>query len=207
MIRFASFFLILPLLLLSGCVNLIPTPADPPQRVEIELQPPPQDLASVKWQLAIEEPTTYANLNSTRISTRQFSKSGFPIFSYVRNKEWIERLPVMLQTQMVRYMQQSKAFTGVGRTSDGLKPDYTLITDIHDFQIEYPKDDGAPNIHVSLSAQILSVPGRKVVTINQFDRQISATDSSFVAILQAFENALNEVLNELTKWLAEYQQP
>ncbi len=203
--RFAKIIAVASLALISGCVNVFPKPPQPAQRVTIEPKATATEaLQQVDWQLAIEEPSAYSTLNSTKINVRKFSNNGFPVFEHVHGKEWIDRLPAMLQAQMVNYLQRSSKFSGVSRTSDGLKPNYILVTNFQDFQIEYPEADAIPNIHISLSVQLLAMPNRKIVAMHHFENQQPAAGTGFAAILSAFGDSYGAILDDLARWLTSF---
>ena len=120
----------------------------------------PDDLPTVNWQLAIPLPVADAALNTARITLRQNPIS----LEYYARANWIDTAPQMIQTLLVESFENSGKIVGVGRQSVTLRADYSLLTDLREFQAEY-LGAGPPRVRVRLNAPA-DDPGHRNVRIS-----------------------------------------
>src|SRR4051812_18485053 len=74
---------------LSGCVQLLPDPGDPPQLIELQPQLESRiNTSPVSWQLGVEEPLADLVLNSVKIPIRINAYSVPNYLKHVQGKEW-----------------------------------------------------------------------------------------------------------------------
>ena len=134
--------------LLSACAgNLLPGAGN--DQPDLYLLTPkttfPDDLPTVDWQLTIPLPVADAALNTARITLRQNPIS----LEYYARANLVDTAPQMIQTLLVESFENSGKIIGVGRQSVTLRADYSLLTDLREFQAEYlgagpPRVRGAP---------------------------------------------------------------
>jgi len=184
--------------LLTACAgNLLPGAGNDPPDLYV-LTPKntfPDDLPTVNWQLAIPLPVADAALNTARITLRQNPIS----LEYYARANWIDTAPQMIQTLLVESFENSGKIVGVGRQSVTLRADYSLLTDLREFQAEY-LGAGPPRVRVRLNAKMVKMPQRTILATETFEFLESAASSDLQAVVSAFDVALGKTLKRIVEW-------
>lgn len=184
--------------LLSACAgNLLPGAGNDPPDLYV-LTPKntfPDDLPTVNWQLAIPLPVADAALNTARITLRQNPIS----LEYYARANWIDTAPQMIQTLLVESFENSGKIVGVGRQSVTLRADYSLLTDLREFQAEY-LGAGPPRVRVRLNAKMVKMPQRTILATETFEFLEPAASSDLQAVVSAFDVALGKILKRIVEW-------
>ena len=155
----------------------------------------PGDLPQVSWQLLVDTPAAPAGLDTTRIALMRR-----PIqVQYYAKSNWIDRVPLMVQTLLVETFEGSGKILSVGSNSADLRPDFVLSTQIRDFQTEYFAG-GNPSAHVGIVARLVTLRQRAIIGAKRFDGQAPASGDEMGAIVAAFNAALGEVLDGIAAW-------
>ena len=185
-------------LILSGCEGLGPTLGGPPANL-YTLTPKntfSKELVSVSWQLVVNEPIASGGLNVDRIALRH-SPTELKYFARAR---WSERAPRVVQTLMVESFENSGAIVAVGRKAIGLRSDYSLITELREFQAEYFEPDGVPIVRVRLNAKLVKQPRRAIIASHTFQSMIKSQGKEMRHVISAFDQALGKVLRHTVEW-------
>ena len=185
-------------LILPGCEGLGPTLGGPPANL-YTLTPKntfSKELVSVSWQLVVNEPIASGGLNIDRIALRH-SPTELKYFARAR---WTERAPRMVQTLMVESFENSGAILAVGRKAIGLRSDYSLITELREFQAEYFEPDGVPIVRVRLNAKLVKQPRRAIIASRTFQSMIKSQGKEMRHVISAFDQALGKVLRHTVEW-------
>ena len=184
--------------LLSACAgNLLPGAGNDPPDLYV-LTPKntfPDDLPTVNWQLAIPLPVADAALNTARITLRQNPIS----LEYYARANWIDTAPQMIQTLLVESFENSGKIVGVGRQSVTLRADYSLLTDLREFQAEY-LGAGPPRVRVRLNAKMVKMPQRTILATETFEFLEPAASSDLQAVVSAFDVALGKTFKRIVEW-------
>lgn len=184
--------------LLTACAgNLLPGAGNDPPDLYV-LTPKntfPDDLPTVNWQLAIPLPVADAALNTARITLRQNPIS----LEYYARANWIDTAPQMIQTLLVESFENSGKIVGVGRQSVTLRADYSLLTDLREFQAEY-LGAGPPRVRVRLNAKMVKMPQRTILATETFEFLEPAASSDLQAVVSAFNVALGKTLKRVVEW-------
>ncbi len=155
------------------------------------------DLPQVGWQLIIEEPMAAGGLDSSRIALRPHSTE----LKYFANARWTERAPEMFQTLLIESFENTEKIIAVGRQSIGLRSDFTLKTELREFQAETFGSDGSMSIRVRLNAKIVKFPKRTIVGSKSFENIVVVEDdASMKNIVIAFDKATGRVLKKVVEW-------
>lgn len=185
-------------LILSGCAgNLLPGAANDPPKLYV-LTPKStfrDDLPKVEWQLTVALPVADAALNSARIALRQNPIS----LEYYARANWVDTAPNMLQTLLVESYENTGRIVSIGRQSVTLRADYSLLTDLREFQAEYTRP-GPPMVRVRLNAKLVRMPQRTIVASAPFEFVEQATSSNLEAVVSAFDIALGKTLKRIVEW-------
>lgn len=185
-------------LLLTSCAgNLLPGAGNDPPKLYV-LTPKSTfktELPKVEWQLTIGVPNADAALNTQRIALRRNPVS----LEYYARASWVDTAPQMIQTLLVESFENSKKIVSIGRQSVTLRADYSLLTDLREFQAEY-LGSGPPRVRVRLNARMVRMPQREILALQTFEYLEQATDSSLEAVVVAFDSALGKTLRKIVEW-------
>lgn len=182
---------------LSGC-GLLELPGSGPAPKLYDLSPKntfDESLPRVDVQLLVEEPSSARGLDSDRITLRS-SPIEIKYFAGVR---WADRAPRMVQILMVESFENTSRIVSVGRQSIGLRPDYSIKSDLREFQAEYFQD-GTPQIHVRMNVKLVKMPDAKIVASRTFDQVLPASGKDIPAIVQSFDETLGKILRQSVEW-------
>lgn len=182
---------------LSAC-GLVSLPGSGPAPNLYNLSPKSTfdaDLPYVEKQLLVEEPSSARGLDSDRIALRP-SPIEIKYFAGVR---WADRAPHMVQILLVESFENTGRIIPVGRQSIGLRPDYSLKSDLREFQAEYFQE-GSPKIHVRLNTKLVKMPEARIVASRTFDQIEPASGRDTTAIIQSFDATLGKVMRQSAQW-------
>jgi len=183
-------------LALTGCARLLGLgPAPHLYRVTSQ-STYPASLPHASGQLLVDVPFAPAGLDTAQIA---LSRSAVSI-DYFADSEWIDRVPLMVQTALLDSFENSKAITAIDRESIGLRADLILRTDIRHFEAVYDSREGPPEVWIAISARLVEPSGRDVVAHASFERRKQAQGSDIPQIVLAFDEALGGVMEEIVLW-------
>jgi len=154
------------------------------------------DLPRVDWQLVVEEPQAAGGIDTQRIA---LGKSPTHL-DYFASARWTERAPLMVQTLMVESFENTGRIVAVGREAVGLRSDFSLRTDLREFQAEYYDTQGLPRIRVRLNAKIVKQPRRAIIASKTFEQVVEAQGTDMSDVVAAFDDALGKVLKHAVEW-------
>lgn len=192
------------LLALAGCSSLLGGGSRDPVTIyspDVHIQPQaawPQ----VEWQLAIVKPTAARLVDSPRINVRP-TPGELQVY---RGATWAQPATDIVEGTLLRAFEDSGKIGGVGRTSDGIRADYRLVTDLRRFESDYA-GQALPSATIELNAKLLHSNDQRVVASRTFviAKPASATDVG--AVTAAFEQALQQMAGDVVGWtLAAGQQ-
>jgi len=183
-------------LALTGCASLLGLgPAPHLYRVTLK-STYPVNLPHLSGQLLVDVPSAPAGLDTARIA---LSRSAVSI-DYFADSEWIDRVPLMVQTALLDSFESSGAITAIDREAIGLRADLILKTDIRHFEALYDSRDRPPEVWVEISARLVDPSGRDVVAHASFERRKQAQGSDIAQIVPAFDDALGGVMEDIVGW-------
>jgi cholesterol transport system auxiliary component len=146
--------------------------------------------------LIVELPTSAGALATDRILIKPVPYQA----QYLPGCRWIEPAPALLQTLLVASFQNVGGFELVGRTANGLSPDYTLMTEVMDFQVEPSGPEAEFVVRITMMMTLIRESDRRVVASRRFSTsEIAASDDTQV-LVRAFDRALQKVLGEIVGW-------
>ena len=181
---------------ISGCASL---PGNRPPPRFFNLSPKSQfdqQAPTVSWQMVIETPTASAGLSTMRIALQRRQHE----LEYFAQANWVDTAPKMVQTLIIESFENSGRIAAVGRESLGLRADFALKIELRDFQADYIESDN-PSARVAISVKLIRMPKRKIVGSWSHESLVVARDSSLEAIVEAFDQSLDEVMKNLITWV------
>ncbi len=147
--------------------------------------------------LIVELPTSGGALATDRILIKPLPFQA----QYLPDGRWSEPAPALLQTLLVASFQNAGGFRLVGRAAAGLMPDYTLMTELQDFQSE-PVTPGAPPmaVNVAMMMTLIRESDRQIVASRRFAATTTVGNNSTLSLVGGFDSALQKVLREAVQW-------
>jgi cholesterol transport system auxiliary component len=189
------------LVALAACA-VVPGLQEPPRLFTLTAADSfPRRLPKVSEQLLIEAPVAAAGLDTARIALRTAPTN----LDYFANVNWTDRAPAMIQNLLVESFERSRAISAVGRESAALRSDWILRPELRDLEAEYPGDPTrtTPVIRVGVAVKLVAAQRRAIEASETFEAAVPAKDASFDAVIEAFDQALEQVLSASVTWTLE----
>lgn len=186
-------------LLLAGCsAGLFQSGIPRPETYRLGSQVTPAQSASVAANpastlgLTVARPRAAAALDSERIAV----VAGGSRFDYYAGVHWAEPAPQMLQQLLVAGLAHSGRFAGVFAAPSRVPAELTLDVELRRFEADTTGGD-APVVHVLL--QVSLVDARRAQRVASFASAaaVAASGSKRAAIIEAFERASAEVVDDV----------
>lgn len=182
--------LILPLLVLSGCLT---SNVPPPNYyvlhagiVEFE------DRKKLPKSITVERPSLVSGLNTNRIALLKNNRRELDYFAEAR---WNGELDDVLHDFVIETFENTYNALTVHKAGMGQNADYIIVTKIRDFQAEYQNDTNtAPVLRVGLVVSVLKAGSLKTVVQVEQSLQKQASDNSISAITNGLEGLLQQAL-------------
>ncbi len=195
--RIANGIVAVLLLALGGCGSLLPARPAPPATyaLEAQFQPtaaPPQNAPT----LLVARPRESAGFDSARMA---YVKRPHELDYFSRN-QWIDTPGRMLAPLLLQALEASGAFRAVTPAPGPVSGQLRLETDILRLQQEFL--DTPSRVRFTLRAQLIDVPGKRVIATREFDILENApSDDPYGGVLAA-NRAVQRALNEAAAFCA-----
>ncbi len=187
--------------LLAGCGTLVPSIGTPPRLYTLSPKNTfREDLRRSQYQIVIEEPVASQGIDSDRIALHH----GGSEVAYFANTRWVERAPRLLQTLMVESFENSNRVEAVSRQAIGLRSDFTIKSELREFQAEYRDGLGKPpRVHVRLNIKVVRDADSRIVASRSVEATSNAERDDISAIVLAFDDVLGKILRRTVEWSVE----
>ena len=192
--------MLLAAVLCTGCVgSLLESGNEAPEIYRLAGVGLPDRGEPLPLALAVAPPRAAASLDTERIAAIQ-PDSRFDYFTGLR---WAESAPQMLQQLLVRALVDDGRFATVVAAPSRVPADLTLDVELRSFEAVYTGDAGVPVVRVEM--QVTLVDARKAKRLASFvvRTQSRAADNRRTAVLESFERAAAEALQETVVRLRE----
>ncbi len=147
--------------------------------------------------LVVELPTTSGALATDRILIKPTPLQA----QYLPDGRWIEPVPLLVQSLLLITLQNTGNYRLVGRDGAGLMPDYTLMTEIQDFQTQPALLGGtAQTVRITALLTMIRESDRSVFSSQRISIDAAASSDESEAIVMAFESAVRSFLGEVAIW-------
>jgi cholesterol transport system auxiliary component len=145
-----------------------------------------------RGQLAILEPVAIEPVLSDRIVVRTSAET----LATLGGAQWVDRLPVLVQTRLVESFENARVLRAVGRS--GILADHNLHTEIRRFELDSSKGEAVIEIFARLSGASGQAVGGRL-----FMARIPVTSDDPGSVASALNAALTEVMRQIVVWTAQ----
>lgn len=186
--------------LLSGCSALSALNSAATPMESYDLQAPadaPVARRSLARQLVVEVPSAPGALMSDRIMIRPRPLQA----QYLTDGQWASEAPTMMQTLIVRTLEDSNGFRYVGRRPLGSYGDYVLISELTDLQAEAAPDGEGATIRVRLTARLVRESDASVLATRTFNATFPVETTETIDLVEGFNSATQMLLKDLSRWV------
>jgi cholesterol transport system auxiliary component len=164
----------------------------------LSLSAPAQTGAAVTWQLLIDEPVADDTHSSARIVLRP-TQGAYGVYAGAR---WTNRVPEMVQALLVQGFEDSGRILGVGRTSDNVRGDFALISELREFGVQLDAAGGA-QARAVLSAKLVRYTTSEVIAARVFDVREDTAARDVASAAAAMQTAVNQLVPQVVDWAFE----
>lgn len=187
--------------LLSGCgaitaIGEATTPLDA-YELRAPVEGPQAQGRPLERDLIVEIPSASGALDTDRIMIRPHPLQA----QYLPRSRWSDSTPVMLQTLMLRSIENSNALRYVGRRPLAGSGDFALISELTDFQAELDEETDTAVIRMRLNARIVRESDASIVASRAFTSSASAPSLETLDLVGSFNDAAEPLLTDLTGWV------
>lgn len=185
--------------LLSGCIKILPDEAPPVPRFALSPEIIRSQGDPLRQTVAVAEPQAPLPLNGRKVMVTYGSAT--PRTTSAAHQEWEMRLPEMLGHALLRSLQLDGRLEGAASVAQGIDPDYTVISDLNDYQIIYGEPNTPPEIIISWHVKLVTMPERKIIASKEFMRRAHVSADQFSAILSTFNTQTAQILHDISAWV------
>jgi cholesterol transport system auxiliary component len=185
-------------LMLGGCAALLGGGGPAPDLYELRA---PAEVPAAQRRLVrdlvVEVPEASAALAIDRILIRPNPLQA----QYLPRAAWSGTAPVMLQTAMLRTLEDTGGFRFVGRRPLGGSADFALVSELTDFEAAVIPDAPGARVRVRLVARLVREADAAVLASRSFLQIADAPSTEGLALATAFDAATGAMLRELAVWV------
>ena len=120
---------------------------------------------------------------------------------YLTDGQWSAETPEMMQTLIVRTLEDSNGLRYVGRRPLGSFGDYVLISELTDMQAEAAPAGQGANIRVRLTARLVRESDASVLSTRTFNVTYPVASTDTIVLVEGFNAATQIMLKDLSGWV------
>lgn len=166
------------------------------------------DLPRIDAQIVVDEPTAAAGVNTDRIAVRPHPLK----IEYFPGVRWVDRAPLMVQVLLMESYENTGQILSVGQRASGLSGDFTILTDLREFQAEteavaapgaaqpVAPEDVRLTVNVRFSMKVVIEPAGLIVGSESFSARIVAASQDMLDVASAFDRALGQCIRDSVDW-------
>ncbi|HEY5290514.1 MAG TPA: ABC-type transport auxiliary lipoprotein family protein [Caulobacteraceae bacterium] len=198
--RRRSLLIAAPAVLLAGCVSLFPKTA-PSQlyRFGGDLTPVARPAGGMATSFAVEAlPITF---NRASASDQILTATGNEA-AYIKGGRWVAGAQNLFEEALANAFDADQGPARLMARGEAVRPDYFLKLDVRTFEARYSQGQGAPpTIAVEVYAALSAPADRQLTGEHIFTVNVPAQANRGGAIAAAFDQATDQVLEQLVKWV------
>jgi len=184
--------------LLAGCASILgggdaerTTIYSPDPRATLD-----PALPRVSWQLALGSTSGSRTIDSYRIAVRPTPEE----VQVYRGASWARTPGEMLQSTVLRALEDSGKIASVARQGTGIAADYRLVIDLRRFEADYA-GNATPAATIEFNAKLIHGADQAIVASRTFLQAQPAAGTEVALVVDAFSRALETVGGELAGWV------
>jgi len=185
------------MLSLGACTGSLLDSEAPASQIYVLAPVPPAQATSTPAQatldIVVAEPAAAPGLATDRIAVVHPDRR----LEYYSAARWGSTAAHVMQSLVVATLQNQGPFRSVTAAPAGTAATHLLDFELRDFQAEYTRDGAAPQVHVTVVANVLRVSDRRLVAVVPATAMVPAAENRLTAVVAAFESAAREVAAEL----------
>ena len=180
---------------LAACISLFPK-SKPAQLYRFGVEAPAAAQAGTAQIGVLLSPVEFQQASATdRILTVTGGEAA-----YVKEARWVSPAATLFEEAL------PKAFSGGGRArlvqrGDVALAQYALKLEVRSFETRYDAPEAIPEVAVEVHAVLSRNKDRAVIGDRVFSSTVRAADNRVGDIVPAYDEALGNVLGELTGWV------
>lgn len=147
--------------------------------------------------VTVELPTAGGVLMTDRIMIRPDALQA----QYLPGVRWGDEVPVLMQTLMVRALENTGGLRYVGRRPLAGSGDYAIVTELVDFQAEVSNTGNEDaNVNIRMISRIVRERDASVVASRTFAVSVAAASTETPDLIEAFDRASDQLLIAFADW-------
>ncbi|WP_339759666.1 ABC-type transport auxiliary lipoprotein family protein [uncultured Sulfitobacter sp.] len=145
--------------------------------------------------LLVARPQASAALATDRIMIKPDAVS----ITYLPDARWVDELPAVLQSLLIRSISETGRIAYVGRSDAGPIPDKALLVRIDAFEVN-ALGNGTFDVTVDLDLTMINDSTQRVVASRRFSKTVQVGSDQVTEIVGAFQTVLNDLLPAMSDW-------
>lgn len=187
--RYVISLVIVLLLNLTACSIFSPRDFGDAQQFTLNAVDTPETLPTTKLgNIAVEFPQVASELNTYRVALLRSDNKR----DYYAGARWADFLPAIVQSTLVKTLENSGHFLLVSADYTNTNMDYVLRSDIQLFQADYTTSN-PPTIVITIRFTLLNAQTQKIVTSQRIIQKVEAKQNSLSSIYSAYTSAFDAV--------------
>ena len=183
-------------LLLSGCAgDLLRSKVEEPTLYTLRADGVATANVAYPVTLRVALPQAAPGLDTDRIAVLKT-----PVLDYYLGARWSGDAAQVVQSYLISYLQTGGGYKNVVSDAVAVDADYSLVLELRDFQAEYASKK-TPVVHVALAGALVDVKQRRTVAVLQSTGSVMVADNRLDAVIDAFNQAMQQVSAQLVTQL------
>ncbi len=121
---------------------------------------------------------------------------------YLSGAKWEAQTPALIQRQLIRYVEATGCFSGVGAEGVGLASRYRLQSDLQRLHLSYYGKDNAPSAEIVLRLSILDAEQGRILEAKTISFREKSGGSSQDQLMDALDNVVYRAMLDSARWTA-----
>ncbi|MGV8942504.1 ABC-type transport auxiliary lipoprotein family protein [Thermomonas sp.] len=150
----------------------------------------------VSWQLSTNRPTAASMIDSTRIAVSPVPGE----LQVYKGAAWARTPTEMLESGVLRVLEDSGKIPAVARQGSGIGADYRLVMDLRHFESDYA-GAAVPSAVIEINVKLMHSYDQLVVGSQTFRQVQPAAGTSVDLVADAFSQALGAITHDIAGWV------
>jgi ABC-type uncharacterized transport system auxiliary subunit len=193
-----SALIILALAFLTGC-SLVNRP-EPVTLIAMRTPVPELPLfeTTLPVQLIVATPDAANSLKNDRIALLFDDRE----IKFLAGAKWEAPVQVLLQRQLIRYLDATKAFSAVGSDNLGMQSKYRLHSDAQRLHLCYATGEDAPTAEIRLCLSLLDITRGEILGSRTISFKDKARGGRQDQLLDALDGVVHRAMLDAARWTA-----